>query len=532
MTGKNTMKLPVILAVMVLLSLFAVSHALSEGNAVSEVQRAIGDAGASWTAGETSVSGYSLEDKLRLCGAKIGPLPDNSVMLVPPADRKVAYGTFDWRNVSGEDWMTSVKEQGPCGSCWVFGATGAFEAQINIDSNDPGIDFDSSEQNILSCSGGGDCEEGGWVNATLKYIRDIGVPDEECLRYRANDTIPCNDTCSDWQERAWTCERIGVPVCHRTECYKWILEDYGPMVVVLNVTEDLFYYTGGIYESVWSSDEFAEADHGVVLVGYDDPNECWIIKNSWSQFWGENGYGRIRYGELEKHERVFVVIGTRPLHADATIAIENASVPEGSSVTVPINVTGVSDLCAANVWLHYNSSVATVENVVDGDMGHVTYHIENDPGVTKMVLNTTDETTDTVTDDFVFAYVTLKAVGSAGDTSPLGLEVREFCDCDVCDIRHNIVNGTLEVTPSVSGLMEGDVNMDGCVSLKDSTAIKLNLVGGMDLDESQRRCADTNDDSEVTMKDSTLIRKWLVDPSEGLWQSPEDDDMDKPVACE
>ncbi|MEA1866072.1 MAG: hypothetical protein U9N46_12955, partial [Euryarchaeota archaeon] len=105
MTGKNTMKLPVILAVMVLLSLFAVSPTLAEGNAVSEVKRAIGDAGASWTAGETSVSNYSLEDKLRLCGAKIGPLPADSVVLVPPADRKVSYGTFDWRNVDGEDWM-------------------------------------------------------------------------------------------------------------------------------------------------------------------------------------------------------------------------------------------------------------------------------------------------------------------------------------------------------------------------------------------------------------------------------------------
>lgn len=241
MTGKNTMKLPVILAVMVLISLFAVLPTLAEGDAVLEVQRAIEDTGASWTAGTTSVSGYSLEDKLRLCGAKIGQLPADAMMLTPPADRKVSYGTFDWRNVSGEDWMTSVKEQGLCGSCWVFCATGAFEAQINIDAGDPTIDFDSSEQNILSCSGGGDCEEGGWVNATLKYIRDTGVPDEECLRYRADDSIPCNDTCSDWQERAWTCERIGVPVCHRTECYKWILEDYGPMVVVLNVSEDILY---------------------------------------------------------------------------------------------------------------------------------------------------------------------------------------------------------------------------------------------------------------------------------------------------
>ena len=82
-----------------------------------------------------------------------------------------------------------------------------------------------------------------------------------------------------------------------------------------------------------------------------------------------------------------------------------------------------------------------------------------------------------------------------------------------------------------SNLMEGDVNGDGCVSLKDSTAIKLNLVGRMDLNESQLKCADTLDDGEVNLKDSTFIRKWLVDPSTPLWKSPADDNMEKPVAC-
>ncbi len=91
-----------------------------------------------------------------------------------------------------------------------------------------------------------------------------------------------------------------------------------------------------------------------------------------------------------------------------------------------------------------------------------------------------------------------------------------------------VVPVTLRVT---GDLMEGDVNCDGCVSLKDSTAIKLNLVSGMDLNESQFKCADVDDDSDVTLKDSTLIRKWLVDKRTRLWQSPEDDDMRQPVEC-
>jgi len=91
---------------------------------------------------------------------------------------------------------------------------------------------------------------------------------------------------------------------------------------------------------------------------------------------------------------------------------------------------------------------------------------------------------------------------------------------------------TVPVTLTVGDkLMEGDADGDGCVSLKDSTMIKLYLVGRMDLNESQRKCADALDDDEVTLKDSTLIRKWLVDPSTPLWESPADDGMVKPETC-
>ncbi|HJH27282.1 MAG TPA: hypothetical protein C5S37_11085, partial [Methanophagales archaeon] len=87
--------------------------------------------GAKWTTGETSVSGLSIEEKKMLCGAKVGPLPEDAIKISPPSV-SMPIGTFDWRNVNGQNWVTSVKNQGPCGSCWIFGSTGAFEAQINI----------------------------------------------------------------------------------------------------------------------------------------------------------------------------------------------------------------------------------------------------------------------------------------------------------------------------------------------------------------------------------------------------------------
>ena len=337
----------VVLAVIMVISFFVAS--VSSGSAtqaddiaLNEIQKAIDEKGAKWTAGTTSVSGLSIEEKKLLCGAKMGPIPETAIKISPPSNVSVPFGTFDWRNVNGQNWMTSVKDQGACGSCWIFGSTAAFEAQINIDANDPTIDFDSSEQHILSCSGGGDCV-GGWPDLALDYICNSGVPDEACFPYQADDTIPCGDTCADWENRVCTFEWIGVPASHTTGYYKGILENYGPMVVVLNVSEDLFYYTGGIYEPAWTSEEFGQVDHCVALVGYNDTGEYWIIKNSWDTTWGEEGYGRVQYGHLEQYEYAFVTVNTTyPLSPDIWVD------PPSFDVTLPADTIYSTNLTIGN----------------------------------------------------------------------------------------------------------------------------------------------------------------------------------------
>ncbi|GAF84466.1 unnamed protein product, partial [marine sediment metagenome] len=58
--------------------------------------------------------------------------------------------SFDWRNYSGQDWMTPVKNQGSCGSCWAFSAVGVVEAVYNIATDDPDLDLDLSEEYLVS----------------------------------------------------------------------------------------------------------------------------------------------------------------------------------------------------------------------------------------------------------------------------------------------------------------------------------------------------------------------------------------------
>ena len=220
---------------------------------------------------------------------------------------------FDWRSVDGKNWMTSVKRQ-RCGDCWIFGAIGAFEAQINIDANNPDIDFNASEQDVLSCYSQGWGCIGGAPTYAFDYIKDNGITSETCMPYKGNDDIPCDSACSEKESSKWTFEDFGTPEYHTTETYKEILKNKGPMVVVLDVSEDFFFYKSGVYEPVWSSKEFKWADHCVTLVGYNDEEECWIIKNSWGVNWGEKGYAKVKYGNIEQYKYAFYIKNTSKFH--------------------------------------------------------------------------------------------------------------------------------------------------------------------------------------------------------------------------
>ncbi|KAF5427640.1 Cysteine protease, C1A family [Candidatus Methanophagaceae archaeon] len=296
----------------------------------AEIRDSIQDKGANWTVGITSVSELSVEEKKMLFGAEIGEIPEDAVAL--SSSNNVSAGTsFDWRNKGGQNWVTPVESQGSCGSCWIFGATAAFETQINIDANDPTIDFDASEQKILSCLSGGWGCNGGWPSSALSHIKAEGVPDDACFPYQANDDLPCSNKCPDWQDRVWTFGQLGYPSAHTTEGYKYLVVIHGPMVVILNVYDDFCYYTGGVYEPVWSSDGFGDsANHCVMLVGYDDncgSNGCWIIKNSWGSGWGMSGYAYVEYGDLEKYHYALVVMDTSgPVPETQTVELVNDTV--------------------------------------------------------------------------------------------------------------------------------------------------------------------------------------------------------------
>ena len=209
---------------------------------------------------------------------------------------------WDWRNVDGVNWMTPVRDQGNCGSCWAHGPLAAAEAHANIYLNDPDYDPDLSEQYMVSCGRNStSCDSGGMPDEVLAAMEADGVPDEACFPYIAQEGV-CEDACSDWQDRVVkitsqgriiTIPGITDPSTTEPDIKNRIMQ--GPVVANMVVRND--FHGDGVYEpsdtGCYFQDLSSSSGHIVALVGWDDNHNSWIAKNSWGDDWGDGGYFEI-----------------------------------------------------------------------------------------------------------------------------------------------------------------------------------------------------------------------------------------------
>jgi C1A family cysteine protease len=314
-------------------SCFLPAQAREENDEVVAVQNAIAREKLSWQAGETTMSRLSAPERRRRLGGRLFRTvpriagPERAPAALPAA--------LDWRDRNG-NWVTSIRDQGDCGSCWAFATTAVLESIVKISMN-LGDDIDLSEQTLLSCSGAGDCG-GGYDYLAAEYIRTTGIPRENCFPYSASDE-PCNP-CTGWLARVirirswdWAATTVsGIEAALQN----------GPLSTYMTVYSDFYHYRSGVYQV--SSGATDEGGHLVTIIGYDHPGGYWICKNSWGSGWGEDGFFRIQMGQAD--------IGTQNLimgqpivndHAPAFQVMAEHSVEEGEMLMFTLSASDIDN---------------------------------------------------------------------------------------------------------------------------------------------------------------------------------------------
>ncbi len=233
------------------------------------------------------------------------PLPEGEMLVGdPPA-------SWDWRSATYEgvtgDWTTGVHNQGNCGSCYAFGSLAAFEAVINIKKKNPNYDRDLSEQFMVSCgsewmSGIEGCN-GAYATPTYNFLKTYGAIPESCFPYTSGSgTVPpCSQKCSNWQDLVIKIDSWHTVAADQTSIKNALIK-YGPLSAGMTVYDDFYEYSGGVYEHPGSDPD--PINHIICIVGYDDAQGCWICKNSWGIWWGDQGWFRIKYGECKIEQAV------------------------------------------------------------------------------------------------------------------------------------------------------------------------------------------------------------------------------------
>lgn len=271
-----------------------IALAATDVRALNQQIRAVG---ARWIAKDTGLSRLSKSEARRMLGLKrarqVAEFQAPALQMQSNLPMQL-----DWRNQNGINWVTPIMDQGNCGSCVAFASIATLETQYKIAMGLPMFNLRLSPQSLFSC-GGGACEWGWRPESAARFLQRNGAVEEACLPYTSGATgsdVACNATCNNPLRMKVKLSAFSTPSrsVRNIEAVKAALQS-GPLVTTLDVYADFMSYAGGIYTKV--SGEYL-GGHAVSIVGYNDVERYWIIRNSWGATWGEDGFGRVSYDDM------------------------------------------------------------------------------------------------------------------------------------------------------------------------------------------------------------------------------------------
>ncbi|KAH8336350.1 hypothetical protein KR059_003794 [Drosophila kikkawai] len=219
------------------------------------------------------------------------PVPAESIL---PGSKPANYKYYheiqdgiDWRQ-SG--YVSSVKHQGNCNSCWAFSTSGLLEAHL---AKKTGKQVSMSPKHLLDCVNTNSGCYGGWVSYALNYTRDNGISAWESYSPYKPQNEPC-----DYKPKSNQISPRGYVILKPDEKeMAEVVYNIGPVTISLDHLYSEFYeYSRGVLSIPKCRNKRIFLKHSMLVVGFGtDPEggDYWLIKNSFGKNWGEDGYVRL-----------------------------------------------------------------------------------------------------------------------------------------------------------------------------------------------------------------------------------------------
>jgi hypothetical protein len=194
---------------------------------------------------------------------------------------------FDWRE---QGKLTPPKDQGTCGSCWSFSSVAVLQDALALSGKGQ---IALSEQYLLSCNKEGwGCDGGFFAHDYHKALPMGGVPQAE-FPY-AGRKLACKSGLSHpYHISSWAylpSKDGNTPPS--LESIKNAIYTYGPISAGVGASDAFMSYSSGVFNKC----DGTQPNHAIVLTGWDDDGQYFVMKNSWGQNWGDGGYMKIKYG--------------------------------------------------------------------------------------------------------------------------------------------------------------------------------------------------------------------------------------------
>ncbi|XP_078054334.1 procathepsin L-like isoform X2 [Mustelus asterias] len=214
---------------------------------------------------------------------------DDEFSVDEESDDDLRGASVNWHE---KGYVTPVRNQGKCGSCWAFSAVGAIEGQWFRKTRKL---IPLSEQDLVDCStsfGNHGCR-GGWMSQAFEYVvRNRGINTAQDYPYTGQD-----ERCRFERKKFVEKLRHYAFVRNCRGCLEQALRRIGPISVAIDAGGRGFQlYKTGIYQSLDCSN--TQVNHAVLLVGLGSENgmNYWLVKNSWGTGWGDAGYIKMARG--------------------------------------------------------------------------------------------------------------------------------------------------------------------------------------------------------------------------------------------